>query len=274
MMKTARIALCASLLAGTQMLMTPMASAQDATDLVAEYSTLVEKMSNIKLSTMQREVMLQRQQEQIASLEAQIAQVPETTAAVRDIAIQMANEIEKQIEKDIPFRPEERYARLGSLLDLINDEAARPVDMYRRAMNVLDIEANYGNSISAYTGDNPVNPGRRLAACRENLDSQTCNLSKDTREKLDAGANLDGKLADPADVSGEVKDGNYVHFGRMAFIYLDLDSREGYRWNQETKEWDAMASSDIINARRAVRIARGESAPGVVTAPIRVEAAQ
>lgn len=265
--KTARIALCASLLVSAQMLSAPLAQAQDAEANVSEYSAILQKMADLRIATAQREVMLENQQQKISTLETQITQVPETTEAVKGIAIKMAAEIEKQIEQDIPFRSEERYARLGSLLDLVNDPQARPVDMYRRAMSVMDIETNYGNSVSAYTGDHPKTPGRRFAACVEDIASATCNLSKDSKKKLDGGATLE-------DIKSEIKDGNYVHFGRMAFLYLDLDSREGFRWNQETKEWDQLSSGDIINVRRAVRIARGESAPGVVTAPIKVQAAQ
>jgi len=134
-------------------------------------------------------------------------------------------------------------------------------------MTLYDIEANYGYTISAYTGDHPTSPGRRMAACREDILSSVCNLSKDQMKKLEAGAKLDS-------ISDTIKDGNYVHFGRLSFIYLDLDSREGYRWSKEANGWEPLSSSDIINARKSVRIARGESAPGVVTAPIKVQAAQ
>jgi len=266
-LKIAHIAFCAGLLASAQLVSAPLAYAQDGDASVQAYSVLLDRIANLRIETAQREVMLESQESKIERLQSQIEEVPETSAAVRDIAVKMANEIEKQIEQDLPFRREERYARLGQLLGMVNDEDVRPSDLYRRAMTVMDIEVNYGNSVSAYTGDHPLTPGRRLAACREDVTSATCNLSSDSRKKLEAGATID-------DIQGEIKDGNYVHFGRMSFIYLDLDSREGFRWNQEANEWDKLSSGDIINTRRAVRIARGESAPGVVTAPIRVEAAQ
>ena len=106
-----------------------------------------------------------------------------------------------------------------------------------------------------------------MAACKEDLESPVCNLSTDQKKKIDGGLTID-------DISDSVKDGNYVHFGRLSYIYLDLDSREGFRWSKDTKGWEPLSSSDILNARKSVRIARGESAPGVVTAPIKVQAAQ
>ena len=138
--------------------------------------------------------------------------------------------------------------------------------MYKR-QTLYDVEANYGYTISAYTGDHPTAPGRRLAACKEDVESPVCNLSTDQKKKLESGLTVD-------DISDSIKDGNYVHFGRLSFIYLDLDSREGFRWSKDTKGWEPLSSSDILNARKSVRIARGESAPGVVTAPIKVQAAQ
>ena len=160
------------------------------------------------------------------------------------------------------------FDRLRSLLA---EEGTIDSDLYRRAMTMYDVEGNYGYTISAYTGDNPVNPGRRLEACRADIQSPVCNLSKDQKAELAAGLTLD-------DIADSVRDGNFVHFGRLSFIYLDLDSREGYRWSKEADEgkggWEQLSSGDILNARKSVRIARGESAPGVVTAPITMQAAQ
>ena len=250
------------------------AHAQEADAAVAEYSAVLDQIQNVKIATMQRRVMIENQKANIENLRGQIKGVPATKSSVRGIVTEMVAEIEKVIESDLPFRKEERAARLGKMQSELADPSTRDVDLYRRAMTLYDIEANYGYSISAYTGDHPTSPGRRLAACREDLNSAACNPSKDLRDKIAAGNNIDGTPGDLLDISGEVKDGNYVHFGRLSFIYLDLDSREGFRWSKEANGWEPLAAGDIINARKSVRIARGESAPGVVTAPIQVQAAQ
>ena len=227
----------------------------------------MNQIQNVKLATAQREIMTAQQQAEIKLLEQQIATVPETKGAVRGIVSKMVAEIEKVIESDLPFRKEERFARLDRLRALLADEGTLDSDLFRRAMVLYDVEANYGYTISAYTGDHPTSPGRRIAACRENTASPVCNLSTDQQKQLDDGQTLE-------DISDSIKDGNYVHFGRLSFIYLDLDSREGLRWSKEANGWEPLSSSDILNARRSVRIARGESAPGVVTAPIKVQASQ
>ena len=264
-LKPARIALCIGLLASAQFGALTTAYAQDAA--VDEYAAVLEQIQNVKLATQQREVMMASQDSTVESLRGQISGLPETKDAVRGIVTKMVAEIAKVIESDLPFRKDEREARLAKMQSDLADESARPVDLFRRAISLYDIEANYGYSISAYTGDHPKSPGRRLAACKEDAMSAACNLSTDQRKIIEAGGTVDG-------IASSIKDGNYVHFGRMSFIYLDLDSREGFRWSKEESDWEPLSSGDILNARRSVRIARGESAPGVVTAPVRVQAAQ
>lgn len=264
-LKPARIVLCLGLLVSAPIGLS--AHAQDADAAADTYAGVLDQIQNLKLSTAQRELMTVRQSENIALLQSQIESVPATKSAVRGIVTEMVAEIEKVIESDLPFRKEERFARLDRLRGLVAEEGTLDSDLFRRAMTLYDIEANYGYTISAYTGDHPLTPGRRMAACREDIEAPACNLSKDQKAQLEAGSTLDS-------ISATVKDGNYVHFGRLSFIYLDLDSREGFRWSKDSNGWEPLSSGDILNARKSVRIARGESAPGVVTAPIKMQAAQ
>ena len=265
--KPARIALCLGLLVSTPFGLSTVAQAQDADPAVTEYVGLLDQIQNVKIATEQRQLMTARQKDRIDSLKSQIKTVPATKGAVRGVVTKMVAEIEKVIESDLPFRKEERFARLDRLRSLLASDDTLDADLFRRAMTLYDIEANYGYTISAYTGDHPSTPGRRMAACREDVASSVCNLSTDQMKQLEAGSTID-------DISDSIKDGNYVHFGRLSFVYLDLDSREGFRWSKEANGWEQLSSGDILNARRSVRIARGESAPGVVTAPITMQAAQ
>ena len=266
-LKPARIALCVGLLAATPVGVSSIAQAQDDDAATKKYVGVLNQIENVRLATAQRELMTAQQKANIENIRSQIQTVPATKDAVRGIVAEMVAEIEKVIESDLPFRKEERYARLDRMRATLADKEAGAAELYRRAITLYDIEANYGYTISAYTGNHPTAPGRRLAACQEDANSSLCNLSKDQQEQLDAGLTID-------DISDTIKDGNYVHFGRLSFIYLDLDSREGLRWSKDANGWEPLSSGDILNARRSVRIARGESAPGVVTAPIKVQAAQ
>lgn len=272
-LKAARIACCASLLVSTHIMIAPSAIAQDANARAAEFSSLLKQIENVTLEMAHQEARVATQEKQIESLQAQISNVPNANASIKDMALKMVAEIEKQIEQDIPFRKEKRAGDLGYLLGIKNDPGAPASQIYREALRVIETEAEYGAAISAYTGNHPTAPGRRLKACQEDISSSVCNLSKELSDKLKDGAVIDG-TGSPDDVSDEVKDGNYVHFGRMSLAYLDLDSREGFRWSKSTSSWEPLNDTEILNVRRAIRVAKGESAPAVVTGPLQIEAAQ
>ena len=225
--RLAHIALCVGLVTVAPVGVSSIAQAQDADAATQKYESVLKQIENVRLATAQRRLMTDQQKASIKDIRDQIKTVPETKKAVRGIVTEMVAEIEKVIQSDLPFRKEERFARLDRMRATLADDSAGAAELYRRAITLYDIEANYGYTISAYTGDHPKSPGRRMEACRENIDSSVCNLSKDQREQLDAGLTLDN-------ISDTLKDGNYVHFGRLSFIYLDLDSREAVSYTHLT----------------------------------------
>jgi hypothetical protein len=178
----------------------------------------------------------------------------------------MAAEAEKEMVKDIPFKIVQRFARLDRLKEDLAEEGAPISSLFRQAMNLYELEVISGNSIEAYGGEHPTNPGTRLAACDEDLNSNACDLPDEIREELPQ----DATRIERPDLRDSINDGAYVHFGRLSLIYLQHDSSEAWRWDQPTEAWVEMSGSDVLDARRAVRIARGESAPGVILSPIRI----
>jgi len=241
-------------------------NAVQTSDPAATYSRLLQHITDLQASTDQRRLYLNRQQEQIAALEQQLASLDATKASVRPLVVEMAAEAEKEMIKDIPFKVVERFARLDRLKEDLSEEGAPISSLFRQAINLYDMEVIAGNSIEAYSGDHPTNPGTRLAACDEDLNSSDCSLPDEIREELPEGATQ----VERADLRDSINDGAYVHFGRLSLIYLQHDSSEAWRWDQPTEAWVEMSGSDVLDARRAVRIARGESAPGVILSPIRI----
>jgi len=265
-LNTARIVFCASLLLGTAS-QSFVASAQD-TAKEAQYSALLQQIADTKMVIAQKEAYLGSQQSQIDSLKSQIEVIPGVKESVRPIVTQMAAEIEKVIKSDLPFLAEERLNRLEDLKADLADPTIGESVLYRKAMTLYDVETNYGNTVGSYTGNNPVNARSRLRACEANLGSTACAFTEDLTEALEAGATLE-KLAN----EGSLNDGNYIHFGRLAFLYLQVDSSEGFRYDQDNQSWEPLTSGEILGVRRSVRIARGESAAGVLTAPVAVDPA-
>ena len=266
-LKSAHIILCASLMMGAAASsITAFAQSQSE----AQYSALLQQIADTRLVIAQKRAYLNSQKGQINSLRAQIDAIPALKKSVRPIATNMAAEIEKLINSDLPFLPAERLNRLDDLKADLADANVGESQIYRKAVNIYDIEANYGNSVGSYTGNAPDGLGlkSRLESCKENSKSNACSLSEDLEDAIAAGATFEA-LAE----QGDLHDGNYIHFGRLALLYLHIDSSAGYRYDKESKGWEKLSQSEIIGLRRSVRIARGESAAGVVTAPILVNPA-
>jgi len=244
-------------------------SAQDS-DAGDQYAALLQQIADVKLATAQKEVYLNSQKQKIENIKAQIAGIPATTATIDPLLNKMAASIESEINKDYPFRVAERFARLDDFRETLGDPEATPGQKMRKALNIYSIEVGYGNMVGAYVGDNPKTPGTRFAACEADESSKACGLTDDHKKKMgydeDGNPTLGG--ATVTDLKEELKDGVYLHYGRLALVYLEFDSSQAWRYDKETKDWQELAGADVLEVRRAVRIARGQSAPGVLAAPI------
>jgi len=267
--KAARKVLCAGAMTGLLVGAASLTAVAQDSNAEAVYAGVLEQIANVQAATDQKRLYLQTQENKIASLQEQIASVDEVKASIRPLVTKMAAEIEKEIVSDIPFNASERFARLDRLKeDLANANSSVP-SLFRQSMNILDTEVVAGSSVVAYTGNNPIpdRAGTRLAACDADITSTQCDLPKAIGDALPK----DATTIEAPSLRESVYDGYYVHFGRMSMIYLQHDSSEGWRWDRDSNGWTEMGGSDVLDARRAVRIARGESAPNVVLAPVKVD---
>ena len=253
-----------------------LASAQSSDAQVDQYVLVLNRIADAKLALAQKEAYVDNQKAQIASLREQIKNVGATKKAVAPMLSKMVTAIEGEMNLDFPFKEAERFNRLADVQDAIADNGASVGEKMRKVMNIYGIETGYGNSVSAYAGNHPSKPGTRLEACLVDELSQDCNLSNEVLKQL--GYNRDGvkelggasvsDLSESFEYANAFKDGSYLHYGRLAFIYVQHDSSEAWSYDKDQKAWVELSGAEVLNARRSVRIAKGESAPGVITAPI------
>ena len=244
------------------------AHAQDSTvNAVDEYGLVLQEIADRRTNLLQRQFYIQQQQAEIDGLTAQLAATTDADASEELLPMvrEMVAELEKVMVSDLPFRVERRFALLDDLRADLQNEGVLPSDVYRRAMEIYGQEVNYGLSVSSYTGLNPIpdRQGSRFRACQADPESAVCDLNKEQNSALKNGAEIE-------DLQSQLYDGNYIHYGRLALLYLERDSSEGYRYDNGSKEWQPLSNSELLGLRQNVRIARGESAIGTMSAPIRV----
>lgn len=241
------------------------ALAQSSDDAkTAQYAAVLQQIADMKTTIAHKEVYVETQKAEIAALRQQIKDVPAVIAAVGPMLDKMHTAINSEIESDLPFNAVERYDRLAAFKETLDDKEAGPADKMRRALGIYDAEVSYGQTIQAYAGDHPMQEkiGKRFEACQADAFSEVCSLSKEQTKKIvEEGVSIDA-------LQGELKDGNYLRYGRLSLAFMTADSSEVLRYDPESKSWGELTGARALNVRRAMKMARGEAAPTVVEAPI------
>ena len=106
-------------------------------DITARYNVQIEQQ-------------LESQQDQIASLEEQIAGLDATAVDIETLLQRMFEELDTFVANDVPFFKPVRDARMQVLRELMANVDATPSEKYRRLVEAYQIEMEYGRTMSAY----------------------------------------------------------------------------------------------------------------------------
>jgi hypothetical protein len=96
------------------------------------------------------EAQLQSQQNEMASLQAQIAGLDATAAEVQPMLQKMFDQFEAFVTADVPFLEKERAARVSRLRDLMGQADKSAGEKYRRLIEAYAIEMEYGRTMDSY----------------------------------------------------------------------------------------------------------------------------
>jgi uncharacterized membrane-anchored protein YhcB (DUF1043 family) len=136
------IALCA---------VTSVAAAQ-AQDAGTRYATLMRDADVTVRYNSALEGRLQSQQNEMASLQEQIAGMDATAAEVPGMLQQMFDQLAAFVAADVPFLAKEREDRVSRLRDLMSQTDKPPGEKFRRILEAYTIEMEYGRTMDSYHG--------------------------------------------------------------------------------------------------------------------------
>lgn len=109
--------------------------------------------------------------------------------------------------------------------------------------------------VKAYMADPDVSPAEQYR--------QILNAYK---IEVNYGMGIDSyEGAHPTDAGQYV---NFLRYGRLSLMYMTKDESEIGRYNMESGEWDVLDGAEAISVRRAIRVALGEAAPEMLSAPV------
>lgn len=232
------------------------ASAQDAAQ---DYKMVLQQIADQKIQIAQREYFIARQGSQIEQLQSELEQVGPLTEGVDEIISKMAAQLEDAILSDVPFLRDERLARVEKIKADLELGTVPMSAIYRSALSAFKIEVDYGQSMESYIADRPLNDGENP-------------ILVDMMNTDDDGVKTPVMTAE-GNVQQVPEFGSYIRYGRVALAYLSDDMLSARRYDMQERKWVEVTGAELVELRRAVRISKGEVAPGVVTVPTRLAGA-
>lgn len=118
--------------------------------LTARYRSLQANLKYLKKVKTKTEQMLRAQEKQVAETERMIKESARVGEELQSYLVLVVERLEERIEKDIPFLLEEREERLASIKEVLALPDKPLAEKYRRVMEALQIEAEYGRTVEVY----------------------------------------------------------------------------------------------------------------------------
>ena len=123
----------------------------DETDaMLVDFRATTKQIDTLNVYNGRMRELIASQEEELAALQTEIDEVDVVGRAIAPLLLKMVGALEKFVELDLPFLPEERGRRIVELRDLLARSDVTSAEKYRRIMEAYQIENEYGRTIEAY----------------------------------------------------------------------------------------------------------------------------
>ena len=130
--------------------------AEQSQDLLTEYRTVVRQVESLQIYNGNLEKVVTDQRNEVESINRQLAGLEATNRGVVPLMLEMIDALAQIVEADIPFRIEERRARIERLTDMMDQAEVTASEKYRRVMEAYQTELEFGRTTEAYSDTLPA----------------------------------------------------------------------------------------------------------------------
>jgi len=130
--------------------------ARQTQDLLTEYRAVVRETESLKIYNDNLERVVTDQRNEIESINRQLSGLEETNRGVIPLMLDMIDALGRIVEADIPFRIEERRARVDRLRLMMDQAEVTASEKYRRVMEAYQGELEFGRTTEAYSDTLPT----------------------------------------------------------------------------------------------------------------------
>jgi hypothetical protein len=130
--------------------------ARKTQDLLAEYRSVVRETQSLKIYNDNLERVVKDQQNEVQSINRQLAGLEETNRGVVPLMLEMIEALDQIVEADVPFRIKERRARGRRLHDMMDQAEVTASEKYRLVTEAYQGELEFGRTTEAYSDELPT----------------------------------------------------------------------------------------------------------------------
>jgi hypothetical protein len=118
--------------------------------LVARLAALQAEAVRLEQTRTERRTEIAAARTRLAAKQKQLAHIEEISSQIHPFVTQLVEALSEQLVQDLPFLGAERRRRITALQTLVADPEAAVSEKYRKAMEALLIEAEYGFTTETY----------------------------------------------------------------------------------------------------------------------------
>jgi septal ring factor EnvC (AmiA/AmiB activator) len=134
----------------------------DRQEMTARYERLDQEMKQLREQRQTLKEKTTATRKRIARMEKQLADIEQVQARIMPLCGALIDRLHDHLDSDLPFLSEERRQRLQRLDDLRDDPEVAISEKFRKIMEALLVEAEYGNTIEVYQQNITVNQHEML----------------------------------------------------------------------------------------------------------------
>ena len=122
----------------------------ERSEMVAEFRTLLQRKQAAELYARQQEKVVESQRRELESLTDQLGRVDEITAQTVPMLQDMIADLNTFVSADLPFKLEERRARIETLETAMASADVPIVEQYRLIIEAYKTEMEYGRTVQTW----------------------------------------------------------------------------------------------------------------------------
>jgi len=130
--------------------------ARQTQDLLAEYRAVVRESEALRIYNDNLERVVVDQRDEMESVNRQLEGLEATNRGVVPLMLDMIEALDRIVEADVPFRLEERRARVERLRAMMDQAEVTASEKYRRVMEAYQGELEFGRTTEAYSDTLPT----------------------------------------------------------------------------------------------------------------------